>query len=439
MQTRMKWTLVFVVAVMTAACGDSKSSLLPTAPSGLATDSPSVDASTAAGHYGAMGNNGNGNGNGNNNGGGNGNGNGNEGGNGNGNGNGNPRTPTNTSPAPTAPVPPGKAKVEFEGLIQFADATLIKVNGQTVYLTSETVIRHGSRPVLASDLHQGDRVHVRADRVAPASGGSTASAETRLEAAVILVQKPGDPVADSLPGAAVEPDVLVSVTAFDDKAIEVGADRATFRLSRTGTATQLAASLSVSFTLGGTASATDYTAVPLTANFLANQATVDVMVTPVNDGVAESPESVMLTLSASTAYEPGSPATATVMISDAPPPQVAVWVPDPQAGEIGNDARFVVTRTGNLSSSLTVTVMFSGTAGAPGTSGVDYLVSGADNNRVNPIAVTFPAGVNEVTIWVEPFPDAVVEPMEFIEFAVVDGEEYDLGPIFSGLISIFAR
>src|ERR687891_215288 len=62
MQTPTKWTLVLVVAVVTAACGDSKSSLLPTSPSALSADSTSVDASTAAGHYGTTGGNGNGGG-----------------------------------------------------------------------------------------------------------------------------------------------------------------------------------------------------------------------------------------------------------------------------------------------------------------------------------------------------------------------------------------
>jgi len=235
------------------------------------------------------------------------------------------------------------------------------------------------------------------------------------------------------------PDQVVSVTAFDDKALEATADAGTFRLSRTGTAAQLAAPLSVSFILSGTASVADYASVAPAATFLANQTTVDVTVMPVNDRVTESPESVILTLGPGAGYESGSSATATVMISDAPPPQVGIWVPDPQAGEISNDARFVLMRDGNLSSPLTVTLMFSGTAAAPGTAGADYLVSGADNNRVNPITVTFPAGVNEMTIWVEPFADAVVEPMEYIEFAVVDGADYDLGKTFSGVISIFAR
>ena len=102
---KWSWSLILAGAVVTAACGDSSSSLNPTAPSAVSADTQSAEAG-GADEYSATAkpdNGGNGNGN---NGGGNGNGNG-----GGGNGNGNqPRTPTNTSPGPTAPVPPGKAK-----------------------------------------------------------------------------------------------------------------------------------------------------------------------------------------------------------------------------------------------------------------------------------------------------------------------------------------
>ena len=424
MQTRMKWTMVLVVAVVTAACGDSKSSLLPTAPSALSVDAASVDAGSAAGQYGVTGNgngNGNNNGGGNNGGGNNGGGNGN--GNGNGNGDGNSRTPTNTSPAPTAPVPPGKAKVEFEGLLQFADDTLIKVNGQTVYFTTDTVIRHGSRSVPKSDLSQGDRVHVRANRV-----------ETKLEAALILVQKPGDSAADTLPVLTVQPDVLVSVTALDDKAVEVGGDSATFRLSRTGTATQLAAPLSVAFTLTGAASGADYMAVASTASFVANEATVDVTVTPVNDGVPESPESVVLTVSPGPGVEPGSPAMATVMISDAPPPQVSVMVVDSSASEFENGGRFEVTRTGDLSQALTVTMEFSGTAELD----VDYMATPAATSP-RTLTYTFPPGQASLLVFVMPFGDSVTDPDETIVLSVVDGADYDLAQTPTGTIVIFGR
>ena len=50
-----------------------------------------------------------------------------------------------------------------------------------------------------------------------------------------------------------EPSALVSVVALDASASETGTNPGSFRLTRTGTVTQLASALTVSFTLTGTA------------------------------------------------------------------------------------------------------------------------------------------------------------------------------------------
>ena len=508
MRARLMLAIVVVAAVITAACGDSKSSLLPTAPSGLAAEAPNVDASATAGTMG----------------------NGPKPGNGNGNGGGN-------SPAPATEE---TTKVDIEGMIDAVDpaAGSITVDGQLIYVTGATVVRHGDRILSLSNLRRTDRVHVSADRVG-----------TTVTATEIKLQNPGN---------VVEPDPVVTVTASDPTAME-GADTATFRLSRTGTQTQLGAPLSVAFTLNGTASAADYTLAPLTANFGANEATVDLTVTPVNDGLPESPESVILTVNPGTGYQAGQPASATVTINDAPDPdpavsvmaldaaavepnptadngtfqltrtgsaaklanaltvsftlngtatngsdyatlqltaefaanvatanvtvtplgdtltegsesvvltlasgagyqlgsplsatvtiadpplpQVRMEVPDNDAHELGNTGRYRVIRTGNLSTPLTVTLRWGGTATFGSfASGGDYLVSGADNNNVNPTTLTFEAGMSEMDITVEPFQDTVSEPLgETIELTVVDADNYDLGPVFTGIVFIAAR
>jgi hypothetical protein len=308
MHIRTFFTLGIAAAVFTVACGDSKSSLVPTAPSAATVQSAGVDAGVADGEYGTTANGpkpGNGNGNGNGNGHGN-----NGGGNGNGNGNGNgPRTPTNTSPEPTRPVPPGKSKVEFEGTVESVGATSLLINGQLVMVTSETVIRHGDMMFELSDLNPGDRVHVRANRVTAPTTAAGAAADATLEATVILLQNPGQ--GDDTG----EVDALVSVTAPDAVASETASNPGVFRLRRTGTATQLEAPLPVTFTLTGTATnGTDYT-VPLTATFLAGQTTVDVEIMPTADGVAEGDETVILTLTGVAPYELGSPITAVVTIT----------------------------------------------------------------------------------------------------------------------------
>ena len=121
------------------------------------------------------------------------------------------------------------------------------------------------------------------------------------------------------------PTELVSVSAVDALAAETGANTGTFRLTRAGSAILLAAPLTVTFTLTGTATnGTDYTNVPLTATFPAGLATVDVIVTPIVDPTTEGPETVILTLTTVAPYELGAPSTATVTITDTSAPLVSV-------------------------------------------------------------------------------------------------------------------
>ena len=415
MQIRVMW-IVVAVAALTAACGDSKSSLMPTAPSALSAEATSVDAG-AEGEYGTTANGpkpGNGNGNGN------GRGNGDDrGGNGKGNGNGNgnqPRRPTNTSPNPTGPMPPGKSRVEFEGLIQAVSSGSILVHGQVIMVTTDTVIRHGNRPFELSQLNEGDRVHVRADRVAAPAAAAGEVATATLEATLILLQNPDKT------GDAGETDGLVSVTVFDINATETPVSTGAFRLTRIGTAAQLALPLTVSYALTGTATnGSDYTA-PLSATFLAGATTVDVVITPRADAVTERPETVVLTLTGVAPYDFGSPVAGTLTITDAP--QVSVIASDDSASEAGDPGRFVLTRTGDFAAPLTVTVALTGTA----TNGTDY--------ETLTTTVTFDALSGAAIVDVKPLNDALPDGSETVTLTVVDAAAYDLGTTSSATITI---
>jgi hypothetical protein len=301
-------SLVFGCALVTAACSDSRSSLNPTAPSAISPDRVQVEASAAAVHSSSMANGpkpGKGNGNGN--------------GNGKGKGNGkNPRTPTTTSPGSTiVPLLPGLGKVELEGLISEVDGESITVNQQTVMVTDDTVIRHGNQRFELSDLHEGDRVHVKAMRV---SGGANAGADATLRAMEVKLQREGDAAdEDDQEDDEEENDDLPSVTvqASDSSASESGPSTGTFRLSRTGS--KWVGPLSVTFTLTGTATnGTDYVNVPLTATFERGDDRVNVVVRPLADTLTtEGTETVILTLTGGASYRLGSGVSATIRISEA--------------------------------------------------------------------------------------------------------------------------
>ena len=122
---------------------------------------------------------------------------------------------------------------------------------------------------------------------------------------------------------------LVSITATDSAAAEAGTDSGTFRISRTGSTTS-AMNVLFSITTGsGQATSGDYTpTLASPAVILAGQSFVDITITPVDDTDIEGPETVILTLGDTGSYDVGSPASATITITDndvnLPPTAVAL-------------------------------------------------------------------------------------------------------------------
>lgn len=110
---------------------------------------------------------------------------------------------------------------------------------------------------------------------------------------------------------------VVTVTAFDPDASEVGSNTGTYRIARTGATT---ASLAVGVTLTGSAlNGTDYQTIALTQTIPAGAAFADVVLTPLADALVEPDETAVLTVAAGSGYVVGTPASATVTIAQAPP------------------------------------------------------------------------------------------------------------------------
>jgi hypothetical protein len=110
---------------------------------------------------------------------------------------------------------------------------------------------------------------------------------------------------------------LVSLNAIDNAAIEINAEAGTFRFSRSGATTS---TLIIFYTISGTASPSDYNppllgsvTIPIGFSF------VDVVITPVNDGVTEIDETLILTITANASYILTTPTSGTIVISDQAP------------------------------------------------------------------------------------------------------------------------
>jgi N-acetylneuraminic acid mutarotase len=107
---------------------------------------------------------------------------------------------------------------------------------------------------------------------------------------------------------------VVGVTAADPSAAEAGRDAGKFVISREGDAAE---ALTVNFVVAGTAtSASDYASIGRSVLMPAGVKSIEVAVDPVDDAAAESAETVVLTLTASPAYEIGAASAATVTIAD---------------------------------------------------------------------------------------------------------------------------
>ena len=193
----------------------------------------------------------------------------------------------------------------------------------------------------------------------------------------------------------------LSVSAPIPVATELGQSPGIITIARQGT---LEIPLTVSYTVGGTATkGVDYLN-PGTITIPAGAASIDVPITPIDDTISEGPESVIFTLQVSPtqsySLDPlGANTQATVTIADNDPAIVTVAATQPNASEAGVQGQYTFTRAGNITGDLPITYQLTGTAGV----GVDYQALGN---------IVIPAGQASVTAPLIPIDDNLVEPIE---------------------------
>ena len=214
----------------------------------------------------------------------------------------------------------------------------------------------------------------------------------------------------------------ITIVATDANAAEPGTDTGLFTVTRTGPTT---AALTVNFSVSGTAtSGADYAYIASTAVIPAGASSATVLVTPLDDKVLESAETVMLNLTTGL-YTIGAQNSATVSITDNESDVlVSIIASDAVAAELGNPGAFTVTRTGSTASALTVNLSVGGTA----TSGSDYTALAT--------SVVIPAASSSVVIPVSPLTDALNEGDESVVLIVLGSVEYSPGSPVSATVII---
>ena len=213
----------------------------------------------------------------------------------------------------------------------------------------------------------------------------------------------------------------LSISASDAEASEDG-DPGQFTVTRSGST---ASALNFTLTPSGTAtSGSDYTALALSPSFAANQSSLTIDLSPLQDSSNEGSETVTLTLAANAAYNIGTPNSASVSLKDDDRSRVTLTASDRDASENnGNPGQFTVTRSPPHSSTLSVILTLSGTA----SNGSDY------SSVASPLI--FAIGEASKTISINPTDDGTIEGTEDVTLSLNTGS-YDIGAEYFGTVRI---
>jgi len=208
----------------------------------------------------------------------------------------------------------------------------------------------------------------------------------------------------------------VTVTAIDPNAAEEGLDPGLWEF-RIDNDEMRDRDVTVNFQVNGTATPDeDFDTLPTSVTISANSLSTTLDLTPLADLVADSIETVILSLESDVAYEIGSPNVATVNIADAGLPSVSVSLSQQQLDEDGPDAgEFSVTLNTNADANgLAIQYVLSGTA----ENGVDY-------EQLNGEAF-IPANSNQVAIPVTAIDDNLVENAESVVITLQTTSDYSV-------------
>lgn len=165
-----------------------------------------------------------------------------------------------------------------------------------------------------------------------------------------------------------------------------------------------AATCSVDYTTAnGTASEPgDYTTTSGTLSFAAGESVKYISVPITDDTVFEQNETFTVTLATPVNAVLNTSTTHTLTLTDNDAPVVTITANDASAAESGDTGQFTLTRTGDTTNALAVTLSRTGTA----TSGSDYTAISTTQ--------TIPAGAASLTIHVSPLQDTTNEGNETV-------------------------
>lgn len=238
-----------------------------------------------------------------------------------------------------------------------------------------------------------------------------------------------------LPVAVSTEPVQVTVTATDSIAAESGPSSGLFTFHRSGPTTT---ALTVRYETSGTAvSPGDYPALTGSIVIPIGASSAFTLVTPADDIIAETEETIVVTVVAVLSGDPtalytvGRPNSATVVVNDndlgiVPLPTISIRATDPKASEPSAVGKFTIARLGATTEALKVDYEVQtgpitqpavadsiASTGAPVTVTIPAATGGTDYQLLSGSA-TLPPGERSIVISVLPIDDTVVEGPEHV-------------------------
>lgn len=180
----------------------------------------------------------------------------------------------------------------------------------------------------------------------------------------------------------------------------------------------------------GSALASDYQPIPASVSIPNGGQTANIIITPVDDGIVELTEDLIITVVAGTGYQvaTGAGATGTVNISDNDTFEAQLTANDASAAE---------------NTPANATGQFAVTLDQPNTTGSDVLVNFTTSGTAvaadyEPIgtSIAVPTGAQTATLTIIPVDDALIEPLEDLILTLAAGPLYTLGTNTTGTVSI---
>jgi hypothetical protein len=224
------------------------------------------------------------------------------------------------------------------------------------------------------------------------------------------------------------PDVTVAVAPAS--VAEDGATNLVYTFTRTGST---ANSMTVNFSVGGTASFTEpdytqtgaatFTATNGTVVIPSGSSTASVTVDPSADTTVEPDETVDLTVTSGVGYTPGAPSSASGTITNDDTDVTVAVAPGSVSEDGATNLVYTFTRNGVTTNSLTVDFTVGGSAVFP----ADYSQSGAATFTAVAGTVTFLAGSSTAQVTIDPVADAFIEGDETVTLTVIAGVGYNVG------------